>query len=225
MPPTRLLGRSAYAVLDGTYATECLPETQITTLNAIRRWVDDDRDTTRICCLLDSPGTGKSTVAKHMTNEWKKEQRLAARFFFFYPPAQTTTSMLMHSFCPIVANTFATLDSKFKACMEEFDAHSDWRLLSFQEEFEGRVAGPLRAINRRAILTIDAIDECDNKHGMRDQLLNTLRASTPLLRVFITGRPTRELVLWAKGQAGISYINFRSNGIIRGSLDAPVATI
>jgi hypothetical protein len=72
------------------------------------------------------------------------------------------------------------------------------------------VADPLEAIDQDAILTIDALDECDNKFGGRTTPLETiccyLSLPTPRLRIFVTGRPGRDIKEWA--EMHVAYTNF-----------------
>ncbi|KIM22397.1 hypothetical protein M408DRAFT_45290, partial [Serendipita vermifera MAFF 305830] len=172
----------------------CLPGTRKKTLRAIRRWVNGNNSGNRMFCLLDVAGSGKSTVAKTMADEWKAENRLVARFFFSRDTAET---MSTKSFCSTVANTFATHNAIFKASMEQYTKkHPDWQLLPLEEQFEGLVSGPLKKCQQPAILMIDALDECDKEHGVRRTLLETLRSqfhSASLLRIFVTGRPEPDI--------------------------------
>jgi hypothetical protein len=154
-------------------------------------------------CLLDVAGSGKSTVAKHMAEEWKKRNRLVARFFF---SRDTTETMSTNSFCSTVAGLFAEQNKEFEQHLEKFNNRSD---LTFEERFEGMITDPLKALDGRAILTIDALDECNNEYGSRDELLETLInqcPSIPQLRVLVTGRPEADIKPWAEAAGG--YTNF-----------------
>lgn len=205
----------------GIQHVPCLQGTREKTLKAIRGWVDDNRPTAEsIFFLLDVPGSGKSTVAKHMAEEWKKEKRLLAKFFF---SRDTPETMSTSTFCLTVANAFALLDHDFNAYMSKFKGRSDFGLLSFEELFEGLVANPLRSIRRRAILIIDALDECDNEYHHRDNLLSTLNSrlsSVPRLRILVTSRPERDIKQWAKEKFGVGYSDF--NRLEEGSSDVEV---
>ena len=96
-------------------------------------------------------------------------------------------------FCSTISNAFASLDRGFKDHINEYkEKWLNWEQFSFEKQFEGLVAGPLRVLNRRAILTIDALDECE--HAIK--LIETLRdkqSSVPLLRTLITSRPVAEI--------------------------------
>ncbi|KAG8758546.1 hypothetical protein FRC14_007974, partial [Serendipita sp. 396] len=60
----------------------CLPGRRVHLLAAIDRWARDTASPSRIYCLADVAGTGKSTIANHLSHQWEQEGRLAAKFFF-----------------------------------------------------------------------------------------------------------------------------------------------
>ncbi|KAG8832928.1 hypothetical protein FRC18_004401 [Serendipita sp. 400] len=192
----------------GAQHRQCQPGTRTKTLDAIRQWADGDDPPSWMFCLLDFAGSGKSTVSKHMDREWDKDRKLIARFFF---SRDTTDTMSTKWFCSIVADAFAFRDENFKAIMKEFQRQPNYGLLSFEQQFEGLIVDPLKALDRRAILIIDALDECDNDNGDRDQLLDTISnqlRSIPHLRVFVTGRPERDITQWAASTVGVRHANF-----------------
>jgi len=118
--------------------------------------------------------------------------------------------MSTDAFCSTVANAFASSDDKFKSSIATFRKRPDFELLPFGEQFNGLVINPLKTIGRDAILIIDALNECNNDDGSRDELLNAIssqRSSPPRLRIFATGRPEREIKQWAQ-DSGVEYSNF-----------------
>jgi hypothetical protein len=202
------LNRRKKATQYGNQHRQCLQGTRLKTLDTIRQWADDESTTTPIFCLLDVAGSGKSTVAKHIVDEWTRDGWLVGRFFF---SRDTTETMSPRLFCLTLSDAFASLNNDFEHHVTKFKARPDREHLSFEEQFEGLVASPLRALNQRAILTIDALDECDNTHKDRDELLETLREkqlSIPLLRILVTGRPERDIKQWAEKVHGVRTVNF-----------------
>ncbi|KAG8753295.1 WD_REPEATS_REGION domain-containing protein [Serendipita sp. 396] len=193
----------------GVQHRECHPDTRIKTLAAIRQWADDDDDSMcQVFCLLDFAGSGKSTVSKHMDREWKRDRKLMAKFFF---SRDTVETMSTKRFCPTVANAFASQDETFKATLKQFQSQENCDLLPFEEQFDGLIVEPLKTINRRAILIIDALDECDNKYDQRDRLLQAISNQLPaslFLRVFLTGRPERDIKQWATTTTGVRCTSF-----------------
>ncbi|KIM20727.1 hypothetical protein M408DRAFT_306421, partial [Serendipita vermifera MAFF 305830] len=186
------LGYQSWKNIPNVYGVQhvpCLSGTREKTLAAIGKWADEKDNPRPIFLLLDVAGSGKSTVAKHMANQWTRENRLLARFFF---SRDTKTTMSTESFCLTVANAFISHDERLAAPIMTFKKRPDFSLLSFEEVFSGLVINPLERLNQDALLIIDALDECDNEHRGRDELLNVLHGqqpSSPRLRILATGRP------------------------------------
>ncbi|KIM22673.1 hypothetical protein M408DRAFT_78724, partial [Serendipita vermifera MAFF 305830] len=186
------LAHQSRKILPNVYGVQhvtCLSGTREKTLAAISKWGNEKSDARPIFLLLDVAGSGKSTVAKHMANQWTREGRLLARFFFSRDTKTTTST---DDFCSTVANALISRDPELKPPIKAFEELPDFRLFSFEEKFNGLVISPLKKLNRDAILIVDALDECDNEHGSRDELLNTLRgqqSTSPRLRILATGRP------------------------------------
>ncbi|KIM22388.1 hypothetical protein M408DRAFT_290934, partial [Serendipita vermifera MAFF 305830] len=192
----------------GNQHVSCLQGTRTNTLQAIRHWASNDNAGNRMFCLLDVAGSGKSTVAKTMADQWTKEERLVARFFFSRDTAET---MSTKSFCSTVANAFAAINPNFKTSMKKYMKLPDWKLLPFEQQFEGLVAGPLKKAKQPSILMIDALDECGKENGVRGTLLETLRTqfhSVQFLHIFVTGRPEPDIKRWAVEEMGVRYTNF-----------------
>ncbi|KIM20453.1 hypothetical protein M408DRAFT_41726, partial [Serendipita vermifera MAFF 305830] len=183
---------------------QCLQGTREKSLFAISLWFDDESALKRILCLLDSAGSGKSTFAKTLAEEWGKG-RFLARFFFSRETAETSGT---NSFCSIVADGFASLDPAFRRYADEFrEKHRDWARLSFKKQFEGLIATPLMKLKQlvdsqpkqradskfkqHPILVIDALDECNKNPEGREELLRNLSSEKLSfhLRIMITGRP------------------------------------
>ncbi|KAF8228772.1 hypothetical protein L208DRAFT_224473 [Tricholoma matsutake] len=64
------------------HAITCEPKTRTKVLEEIRSWADSTT-TTPICWLSGPAGTGKTTVAHTIAEEYNKRERLAATFFFW----------------------------------------------------------------------------------------------------------------------------------------------
>ncbi|KIM20920.1 hypothetical protein M408DRAFT_81303 [Serendipita vermifera MAFF 305830] len=191
----------------GVQHVPCLSGTREKTLAAISKWAEEETNPKPIFLLLDVAGSGKSTVAKHMANQWRQEQRLVARFFF---SRDTTTTMSTKSFCSTVSNAFASISPELEESINRFQGRRDFSLLSFEELFNGLVINPLEEFKRDAILIIDALDECDNERGELDELLDVLRgqkASSTRLRILATGRPELNIKEWAL-LSGVEHTNF-----------------
>ena len=209
------IGKTTKAVLDrgkqsavyGNQHSRCLEGTRANTLRTIREWADDNATTGRIFCLLDVAGSGKSTVAKEVAEKWKEQGWLVGRFFFSRD-TDTTEPMSTRRFCLAVSNAFADVDCGLIPHIEKFKERPGWKELPLEEQYEGLVAGPLRALNRRAILTIDALDECENPIELMETLRNE-RLSVPLLRTLITSRPEFDIKQWVTKVDGVYTASFQ----------------
>ncbi|KAG8828274.1 hypothetical protein FRC19_008390 [Serendipita sp. 401] len=67
---------------DSNYRVNGSEPWRVHLLAAIDRWARDTASPSRIYCLADVAGTGKSTIANHLSHQWEQEGRLAAKFFF-----------------------------------------------------------------------------------------------------------------------------------------------
>jgi hypothetical protein len=61
----------------GEHHSPCLPHTRKKVLHSIREWAQDPTSP-QILWLTDVAGAGKSTIAKHLSDEWRREGRQAA---------------------------------------------------------------------------------------------------------------------------------------------------
>jgi len=204
------LDRLKQSTVYGNQHRQCLQGTRVKTLRTIREWADDNTATSRIFCLLDVAGSGKSTVAKEVVEKWVKDGWLIGRFFF---SRDTTETMSTRKFCSTVSTAFVSSDYDFRRSLERHinkfkEQQLDWEQLSFEQQYEGLVAGPLRVLNRRAILTIDALDECEDRIELMETLRNK-QSSVPLLRTLITGRPEADIKQWLTKVDGIRTASFR----------------
>jgi hypothetical protein len=116
--------------------------------------------------------------------------------------------MNMREFCSTISDAYASKNHKLKADIDKFKEQPDWKRLSFEEQYEGLVAGPLRALSCRAILTIDALDECEGREELMETLSNK-QSSVPLLRTFVTGRPESDIKEWGEKADGVRVANFQ----------------
>lgn len=70
----------------------CLEGTRTEILREIRQWANNPKSPP-IFALIDQAGTGKSTIANTMIQEWLGERRLGARFYFTKPSIVKATKL------------------------------------------------------------------------------------------------------------------------------------
>jgi hypothetical protein len=195
------------ATVYGDQHKQCLKGTRMKTLAAIHKWIEGPSNNHKIFYLLDVPGSGKSTVSKELCKALELKRHLVGRFFFLRDTEETKS---IRPFCSAVCDAFANQSAHFKQSSAVFKQRPGFMNLSFEEQLEGLVIGPLRELNQPAVLIVDAVDECDNNHEGRDQLLNALHtqhSSVPLLRIFVTGRP--EVDIKQRAQKSVGAHTFR----------------
>ncbi|PVF91751.1 hypothetical protein CPB86DRAFT_830421 [Serendipita vermifera] len=164
----------------------CLPGTRIQVLNDIEAWANDP-SSSQILWLTDVAGAGKSTIARHLAEQWKKSGQLGGFFFFNKNIADATNIRLFSS---TIAAQLAH-HSKHQAQLQSSIVDGIKEIgptASFQDSLLKLVIEPSKGLE--LILIIDALDEC-NESG-RNTLLNCILSSifqSPHLKIFITSRP------------------------------------
>jgi hypothetical protein len=168
----------------------CLPGTRIQVLDAINRWANDP-NSSQICWLADVAGSGKSTIARHLSEQWKDKGLLGGGFFFNKNVADATNTRL---FCNTIAVQLAN-NPLHRSQLQPLvvDGVKELGTLpSFKEKLRKLVIEPVRELG--LILVIDALDECNEND--RDTLLDCLLSSislAPYLKLFITSRPELDI--------------------------------
>jgi hypothetical protein len=173
------------------------------TLAAIHRWIENPSSNHKIFYLLDVPGSGKSTVSKEIFNALEFKRQLVGRFFFSRDTEETKS---IRPFCLAVCDAFARQNKDFKKYADKFKKDPSSLNLSFEEQLEELVIGPIRQLNQPAVLIVDAVDECNNDDEGRDRLLNAIHAQhslAPLLQIFVTGRPEIDIKQRAQNSVGV----------------------
>ncbi|KIM20642.1 hypothetical protein M408DRAFT_81681, partial [Serendipita vermifera MAFF 305830] len=178
----------------GNQHQTCTEDTRTELLHDIRTWAEDPNSTKQIFWIADRAGTGKSTVAKQIVTEWVKTEKPVVPFFFSINAADTMSNA---KFCSTVAVKLAELANfgPFRSTLAEvLKEKLTVETLGFEEQFQKLVLGPLQTTNKRVLLVIDALDECD-KSG-RSELLSTLLRNLdklPRTKVMITSRPLPDI--------------------------------
>jgi len=86
------LSKLTYVNARGNQHESCAEGTRVDIIDGILRWAGDG-DAEPMLALIDQAGTGKSTIAAHMTQKWENEGTLLARFFFSKPSTVTANGL------------------------------------------------------------------------------------------------------------------------------------
>ncbi|KAF8646673.1 hypothetical protein AX14_009048, partial [Amanita brunnescens Koide BX004] len=173
-------------VKDREHAVTCQPETRTKVLAGIRSWADST--TTSPTCWLSGPaGTGKTTVARTIAEEYDKRGQLAATFFFC---RNTGDRDDINKLVPTLAWQIAHKIPPAKEEMEEALKKSGVPLPELSLEHQlltllvcGHVdpAGP-------NLIVIDGLDECASQDRIF-RLIYWLRKNRLPFRFLLTSRP------------------------------------
>ncbi|KAG6914779.1 hypothetical protein DXG01_015407 [Tephrocybe rancida] len=175
------------------YAVICHEETQINVLRAIRSWANAAPDAaTRICWLSGRAGTGKTTVAHTIAEEYDRKGRLAATFFLW---RSTGDRDEIHNVVPTIAFQIA---DKFPLAKEGMER----ALLKESSLTERQVhlpSGLKYQLSKLLVHTpdhsvgcnlvvIDGLDESASLEGVEDLVKNLCQMNLPF-RFLLVSRP------------------------------------
>jgi hypothetical protein len=160
-------------------------------LTPIREWANNPA-LPQVLWLTDVAGAGKSTIARHLSDEWRREERLGGCFFFDKNREDTrSTRRFCETIAYQVANSRPQLRSAILCGIKGLNPPPPLSL--FADKLQKMIIEPVKDAN--LILVIDALDECDkDERGfMLRKLLPSLSQSS-LIKIFITSRPESDLV-------------------------------
>ncbi|CCA69788.1 related to WD40-repeat protein (notchless protein) [Serendipita indica DSM 11827] len=169
--------------------TPCLQGTRHAVLDKIRRWAEDDMSDKPIFWLCDIAGSGKSSVAMSAAVSWRAEGTLGAQFFFSMASAEASNT---EKLCPTIARELARHIPELVPYIADAVKRDPVITRSpLEEQFSTLITGPLRHLDKRIIIVIDAIDEC-KLGSQRRELVETLAKGvreSKNLKIFMTSRP------------------------------------
>ncbi|PVF92434.1 hypothetical protein CPB86DRAFT_841613, partial [Serendipita vermifera] len=168
----------------------CLPGTRIHVLKAINAWVNDT-SSDQVLWLTDVAGSGKSTIARHLAEQWKASGQLGGGFFFNKNIVDATNIRL---FCSTIAAQLAH-HSRYQSQLQSSIVNGMKELAPttpFKDKLMKLVIEPSKGL--KLVFIIDALDECnENDRGtLLDGFLCLIKWSSNL-KLFITSRPELDI--------------------------------
>ncbi|KAG8804479.1 hypothetical protein FRC16_007888 [Serendipita sp. 398] len=172
----------------------CEEGTRVEVLDAIRTWATDYESNSQIFWLNDAAGTGKSTIAATIANEWSLNNRLAGRFFFSPNSRITQTTK---EFCRLVSNDIAkNQPSLTKTIQDEIQLVLSEEHVWFEVQLQRLIIDPVRTLeDGRVFIVVDALDNCvlsEERRGLLNAFIQHL-PSAPRLKLLLTSRPVQDI--------------------------------
>ncbi|CAG8677904.1 472_t:CDS:2, partial [Acaulospora colombiana] len=131
---------------------KCLKGTRTAALDEIRSWAVDPKSKP-VFALVDQAGTGKSTIAASMVDEWSKSWRMGAQFHF-NKPAIVTAESLATTLCKGIAEKIPEIRGRITAAI---NVHSEFMQDPISAQLEWLVFTPLREERDDLVATLHAI--------------------------------------------------------------------
>ncbi|KAG8842239.1 hypothetical protein FRB91_004293 [Serendipita sp. 411] len=171
----------------------CEEGTRVEILDAIRNWATSSGSTRQIFWLNDAAGTGKSTIAATIANEWLIDNRLAGRFFFS-PNSRTTQTT--KEFCRFVANDIArNQPSLADTIQDEIKSISSEQHVWFDIQLQRLIINPVGKLEGDIFIVVDALDNCvlnEERVGLLNSFVRHL-PSVLHLKLLLTSRPVQDI--------------------------------
>ena len=195
------------------HAVICQPETQTKILGEVRSWANS-ATSPRICWLSGPAGTGKTTVAHTIAEEYDKRGQLAATFFFWRKTGdRDDINKLVATLAYQIASRIPQAKDQMEQTLEL--KNNSWvplPKLSLEHQLSkllvrGQVAGANPAGPN--LIVIDGLDECASQVGIY-WLIDWLRRNNPPFRFLLTSRPEPQIEACFRPGDGRSYAQLLS---------------
>lgn len=174
---------------------KCTPGTREAILAGMRKWADDPNGP-KVYWLNGMAGTGKTTLAYSFCAEMQYADRLGASFFCSRTDADSRD---VSRIVPTIAYQLARLLPTYReVAIRQIGEDKDISERTTEVQFEKLVRAPLcevkASLPRDIVITIDALDECDQREGAQDILEVLFRYAEDLpVKFLVTCRPEPEL--------------------------------
>ncbi|PVF91745.1 WD40 repeat-like protein [Serendipita vermifera] len=196
----------------GTQHETCLKGTREPILQEIREWRSSKEVEKRIFWLCDIGGSGKSTVAYTMSQEWDEESDILLGRFFFSRNARDTADTDV--FCSTLARDLASKHPELSSTIA--DALRVDSLLTerdFTKQFNKLIVEPLLSVSQDIIFVLDAVDECklESRKRMLRVILKEIDSLTSL-KILLTSRPESDIMNLLQDKTIVRGMHFQMQG-------------
>ena len=179
---------------EAEHAVTCQPKTRDKILDEVRSWADSP--TTPVCWLSGPAGTGKTTVAHTIAEEYDERGQLAATFFLW---RKTGDRDDINKIVPTLAYQIAEKIPSAKERMEKIFILKDTSRaplmdplsrFSLKDQLSKLLITTVNPTDPNLIV-IDGLDECSSREGIC-QLIELIRKNKCPFRFLFTSRPEPE---------------------------------
>ncbi|CAE6379158.1 unnamed protein product [Rhizoctonia solani] len=170
---------------------ECTANTRERVILDIIVW-KNDQNGEKVCWMSGMAGTGKTTIATSLCSILDKTHELGASFFCarLLPECRNVKLII-----PTIAYQLARSSSPFQGALSQaLERDPDVHTKALRLQFKHMILEPLQEVARSLppnfIVTIDALDECEDDGGV-EQILDLLleHASKLPIKFFVSSRP------------------------------------
>ena len=183
--------------------SNCMEGTRVQVLGTINSWFQD-RSLPNIFLLTGGVGTGKSTIARTIAQQYKRKGELGAYMFFIRGKIDTnaTSTTITNMVIQTIAYNLSCYNSKIAELVyAQIGDFEETLFPSSETLFEKFLSGPLRsymtAVNNEKtpmLVVLDALDECGDSNAQRDLsdfIVSKLSGLPSNFRFLITSRPEK----------------------------------
>lgn len=176
------------------HRSSCLPHTREETLRDIRNWVHGD-DEKSIFWLNGLAGTGKSTIANSIANEYYENKHLAGSFFFSKDVGGDVTRA--RKFFTTLARQLARVSDETHKQVSEVIARDETIVdQALLVQWRKLILEPLLNIGKKStpttlLFVVDALDECEDVEDIESivgALAESRNVTMSRLRILLTSR-------------------------------------
>ena len=178
---------------------KCLEGTRVDLLQQIRSWAESS-DSPNIFLLTGDSGTGKSTVARTIAEEFGQEERLGS--YIYFEKGKTDSNTVVNSVIKTIAYGLAKKNPVIaKKIYATLTSNFELGFPSSHVMFENLVHIPLleaakKGVFKPSLIILDALDECGPSH-IQEELAGLLGENISklpsLFRFLVTTRQESSL--------------------------------
>ncbi|KAJ3534868.1 hypothetical protein NMY22_g6734 [Coprinellus aureogranulatus] len=183
----------------GTRRRECVAGSRVGLLSQLLGWAEDPTSS-HAFWLNGIAGTGKTAVAETFCSHLSKRGLLGASFFCSITSQNLSDVYLI---IPSLARALARAHPRFSdalaTALSELSGDEDPLEMKLEDQYHLLILRPSEAAFKNyrttVALCVDALDECRDKHALKQFLDAILSKKSPtVLKIFFTSRPESSLV-------------------------------